>query len=31
VAIQEKGGKGRITIEFYSKEELIDLLDKLSE
>lgn len=31
VSIQEKGGKGRITIEFYSKDELIDLLDKLSE
>ncbi|TAK03273.1 ParB/RepB/Spo0J family partition protein [Patescibacteria group bacterium] len=31
VSIQEKGGKGKITIEFYSKEELIDLLDKLSE
>lgn len=31
VSIQEKGGKGKVTIEFYSKEELIGLLDKLSE
>lgn len=30
VSIQEKGGKGKVMIEFYSKEELIDLLDKLS-
>jgi len=31
VSIQEKGGKGKVTIEFYSKDELLDLLDKLSE
>ncbi|MFC1787954.1 ParB/RepB/Spo0J family partition protein [Patescibacteria group bacterium] len=30
VTIQEKGGKGRIQIDFYSKEELLDLLDRLS-
>lgn len=29
VAIQEKGGKGKITIEFYSKEELLGLIDQL--
>jgi ParB family chromosome partitioning protein len=31
VNIQERGGKGKITIDFYSKEELLGLLDKLSE
>lgn len=31
VQIQEKGGKGKVTIEFYSKEELLGLLDKLSD
>ncbi|MFH1405224.1 MAG: ParB/RepB/Spo0J family partition protein [Patescibacteria group bacterium] len=30
VDIQEKKGKGKITIEFYSKEEFFDLLDRLS-
>jgi len=30
VGIQEKKGKGKISIEFYSKEELLDLLDRLS-
>lgn len=30
VLIQEKAGKGNISIEFYSKEELLDLLDRLS-
>lgn len=30
VTIRERGGKGAITIEFYSKEELIDLLDRLA-
>jgi ParB family transcriptional regulator, chromosome partitioning protein len=31
VSIQEKSGRGKITIEFYSKDELMGLLDKLSE
>lgn len=30
VAIAERAGKGKITIEFYSKEELLHLLDVLS-
>ncbi|MBU0646321.1 ParB/RepB/Spo0J family partition protein [Patescibacteria group bacterium] len=30
VTIQEKKGKGKIIIEFYSKEELLDLLDQLT-
>ena len=30
INIQEKAGKGKIVIEFYSREELIDLLDRLS-
>ncbi len=29
VSIQEQAGKGKITIEFYSKEELLSLLDTL--
>lgn len=31
VDIQEKAGKGKVLIAFYSKEELLDLLDRLSE
>src|SRR3989339_320328 len=30
VEIQEKNGKGKIAISFYSKEELLELLDRLS-
>ena len=30
VEIQERGGKGKVMIHFYSREELYDLLDKLS-
>lgn len=30
VEIKESGGKGNISIAFYSREELIDLLDRLS-
>lgn len=30
VAIHERKGKGKIIIDFYSKEELLDLLDQLS-
>lgn len=30
VEIQEKMGKGKLSISFYSKEELLELLDKLS-
>lgn len=30
VEIKEKAGKGSISIEFYSREELMDLLDRLS-
>jgi ParB family transcriptional regulator, chromosome partitioning protein len=30
VAIKEKNGKGKITIEFYSREELLEILDTLS-
>jgi len=30
VSITEKKGKGTITIEYYSKEELLELLDRLS-
>jgi len=31
VEIKERGGKGKITLHFYSKEELLDLLRRLSE
>lgn len=31
VEIQEKGGKGKIAISFFSKEELLQLLDRLSD
>lgn len=30
VRIEERSGKGKISIEFYSKEELLELLDRLS-
>lgn len=30
VEIQEKGGKGKISISFFSKEELLELLNRLS-
>jgi ParB family chromosome partitioning protein len=30
VSIQERGGKGKISIEFYSREELMTLLDHLA-
>lgn len=31
VEIQEKGGKGKISISFFSKEELLELLNRLSD
>jgi ParB family chromosome partitioning protein len=31
VAIQERKGKGKIIIDYYSRDDLIDLLDRLSE
>lgn len=31
VTISEKQGKGRVSIDFYSKEELLDLLDRMSD
>ncbi len=30
VQIKEKNGKGKVTIDFYSREELMDLLDRLT-